>query len=198
MKSIKTKMMLYLGSLLLLVCVGLGVISYITSSNALVANVEESLPQLANQTAKVVASRVEGQLDILEALANESKIKDMSLGWESKLKILQDEVSKRNHMSMGIADMNGKFVSTDGKMSDVKNEDYFKKAISGERVITDPTINTADGSVVLRYAVPIKNNNQIVGVLIAVADGYSLCNTIEDITFGKTGKAFMIIAKELP
>ncbi|MDF2672577.1 MAG: methyl-accepting chemotaxis protein [Clostridiales bacterium] len=192
MKSLKTKMMIYLGSLLLLVCAGFGVISYITSSNALIANVQESLPQLANQTAMVVESRVEGQLDILEALANETEIKDVSLEWESKLDILQDQISKRDHMSMGIADINGRLVSTDGKILDVKNEDYFKKAISGQRIMTDPIINTEDGSVVMKYAVPIKDNNQIVGALIAVTDGYSLCNLINDITFGKTGKAFMI------
>jgi len=192
MKSIKAKMMIYLGCLLLLVCTGFGIVSYITSSNALVSNVKESLPQLAHQTAKVVESRVEGQLDILEAFADEPEVKDMSLGLESKLRILKDEISKRNYLNMGIVDKNGRFVSTDGKISDLKDEDYFKKAISGQRVITDPIVNTEDGSVVLKYAVPIKNNNQIVGAIIAVRDGYSLCNIIEDITFGKTGKAFMI------
>lgn len=189
MKSIKTKMMVCLGSLLILVCTGLGIISYITSSNTLISNVRESLPQFAHQSAKVIEGRVTDQLNILETIADKPEIKDMTLSLDSKLQLLQKEISRRNYISMSIVDKDGVSVSTDGMKTKIKGEDYFKKAISGQRVMTEPTINS---EVISRYVVPIKDNDQVVGILIAVTDGYSLCSIIEDITYGKTGKAFLI------
>ena len=192
MKSLKTKMMIYLGCLLLIVCIGFGIVANITSSDALLSNVKDSLPQLANQIAKVVESRTESQLDHLEIHSNKSEIRDMGLSLESKLRIIKDEIKEGDYLNIGIVDDNGRFLSIDGKTSEIKDEDYFKKVISGQRVISDPTVNSEDGSIFLYYAVPIKNNNQVVGAIIAAKDGYSLCNIIEDITYGKSGKAFVI------
>ncbi len=195
MKSIKTKVIVYIGGLLLLVCVGFGVISYTTSSKALLTSVEESLPQLALQTAKVIESRVQGQLSNLESLANNDTIQDTGANWEKKLHILNDEIDRNKYTRIGIADKNGKLLYSDGSNVDISDIDYFKKAMSGEKSVTDPIVSKVDGSLALIYAVPIKNNNQVVGVLIAVKDGYLLCDIIGDITFGKTGKAFMINKK---
>lgn len=192
MKSIRTKIVFYLGTLLLLVCIGFAAVSYITSSNALISKVKESLPQLAYQAAKVVETRAKDQLDILEEIADKSEINDSKIDVGSKLQFLKEEKSQKGYISIGIADINGRYVSDDGKESDVKDDSYFKKAVSGERVITDPIVNDSDGSVRIEFLVPIKSNNQIIGVLIAVQDGYSLCTIIEDITFGKSGKAFII------
>lgn len=45
---------------------------------------------------------------------------------------------------------------------------------------------------VIVYAAPIKNGNQIVGVITAVRNGKTLNDITKDITFGKSGQAFMI------
>ncbi len=195
MKSIKTKVLVYIGGLLLLVCVGFGVVSYTTSSKALVTNVEETLPQLALQTAKLIESRVQGQLSNLESIANDDIIQDTGADWEKKLNIFNDEIDRNKYIRMGIADKNGKLLSSDGSSVDINDTEYFQKAMSGEKSVTDPNVSKVDGSLVLIYAVPIKNNNQVVGVLVVVKDGYLLCDIIGDITFGKTGKAFMINKK---
>ncbi len=93
---------------------------------------------------------------------------------------------------MGIADSSGSLVSTDGKTTDISSSEYFKQALSGKRIVTDPIVNKNDGSVTIIYAVPIKSHGVVTGVLIGVRDGYELCSIISDIVFGKTGKAFMI------
>ena len=51
---------------------------------------------------------------------------------------------------------------------------------------------TNPGSMIIVYAVPVKNNDQITGVLFKVADGTSLSTITNSITFGKSGAAYMI------
>ena len=72
-------------------------------------------------------------------------------------------------------------------------EPIFKKAVSGEFAVSDPIENkTAPGTMIIVFAVPVKNNDQIVGVLFKVSDGTVLCDITDQITFGKSGQAYMV------
>ncbi len=191
-KSIKAKIVVYLAILLIFVCAGLGVISNVTASKALVTSVNETLPQLAVQASRVVSNRIDEQFSLLEVMANRQELSDSMATWEIKSLMLNEEQKRAGHITMGIADSIGSLVSTDGKITDISSSEYFKQALSGKRAVTDPIVNKNDGSVTITYAVPIKSHDVITGVLIAVRDGYELCSMTSDIVFGKTGKAFII------
>lgn len=64
--------------------------------------------------------------------------------------------------------------------------------MAGERAVSDPIVSKADNRVIISFAVPIKKDNEIKGVLIAIRDGYTLSDITNDIKFGKSGAAFMI------
>lgn len=192
MRSIKAKLIMYFGVLLLIICIGLGTISYSISSKALISNVNENLPQMAQQSAKTVQSRVESQLNALEAVAAETQISDMNNSWDNKKAILDAEVKRSGHIEMNIVDSNGNARNTSGGSANIKDRDYFKKAMSGEESVSDPTLSKTTNSMVMVYAAPIKNGDKVVGVITAVRDGNALSDIIKDITFGKTGQAFMI------
>jgi len=196
MKSIKIKMVVYIGVTLLFVCVGLGIISYITAANAITAQVDQTLPQLAGEGAKVVSERMNALLGTLEAVANNSRIKDPNNSWEDKRNFLQEETKRSGHVSMILIGMDGLSTSIiTGKESNLKDRDYFQKAIAGNRAISEPIISKDDGSLIIVYAVPVKQNGVIVGVLAAVRDGANLSKITNDITFGKSGRAFMLDKK---
>lgn len=195
MNSIKMRIVINVTALLLVVCVGLGVISYITAVKAITAQVEQTLPQLADQGAKVVTERMNALLGTLETVANRDRIKDTNNTWEDKNKILQDETLRSGHISMLIAQLDGSCKLTTGKEVNIKDRDYFQKAITGKRAISEPLISRDDGSIVIVYAVPIKKDGEIVGVLAALRDGNNLSNITNSITFGKSGRAFMINKK---
>ena len=192
MSSIKTKIVIYIGAILLVVCAGLGLISYITSVKSITAQVEQTLPQLASQGAKVVTERINALLGTLEAVANIEQIRDSSYTWEDKDKILQDEVIRSGHTSMLIAGLDGTAKLTTGKEINISDRDYFKNAIAGKRAISEPIISRDDGTLVIVYAVPIKHNGEIVGVLGSIRDGNNLSQITNNIKFGKSGAAFMI------
>lgn len=191
-KSIKTKMIVLISVMLVFICAGFAVTSYITSSKALIANVRDTLPVVAQQAAKVIESRIEGQFKALRMVAERDRIKDVNNTWNDKSLILEQTVKQNGHIGMGIADIEGNFVLTNGKTINIKDADYYTKAISGNNAVSEPIISKDDGSIVIIYAVPINNDGRVVGALIAVRDGYEFCTFTEDITFGKSGKAFVI------
>ncbi|PRR83638.1 methyl-accepting chemotaxis protein [Clostridium vincentii] len=192
MKSIKAKLIVFLALLIGGICIGLGVTSFLNASKALTSNLGKTLPKIAEQAATNIQGRIEGQLGVLEVVASRNDIKDSGNSWENKKLILLEEVKRNGNIQMAIADKNGEAKFTDGTNLNLTDREYFKKAIAGEKNLSDPIVSKIDNSIILVYAVPITNNNEVVGVLISTRDGNQLSNLTNEVKFGETGNAFMI------
>ncbi|WP_026889039.1 methyl-accepting chemotaxis protein [Clostridium beijerinckii] len=192
MKSIKMKLMMSFGILVGIICIGLGIISFMNSSKALKSNLKNTLPEIAKQTASNIQGRIEGELSSLESIAARSDIKDTNNSADSKIPILSEEVKRTGGIRLSIIDKEGNVTTSEGTHTNVKDKEYFKIALSGKSNVTDPSISKTDGSVVVIYAVPIKNNNEISGVLIETRDGNKLSDLTDQVKIGQTGTAFMI------
>lgn len=192
-KSIKSKLIILISILLLAVSTGLGIISYIDASNALVSNIEKTLPQIAIQASNTVQSNLDNQLNSLEVTA---KIALLNNDTPDKLMtILKAEAKRNGSIKMGYADANGNITYTNGEQANIKDTTYFKKSMSGENYIDDPVVNADKSAMTMVYSVPLKNDNSVVGVLVSVRDGIELSDIIKKISFGKTGSAYMINSK---
>ncbi|MBU3111662.1 methyl-accepting chemotaxis protein [Clostridium lacusfryxellense] len=192
MKSIKSKLLLSLGVLMGVMCLGLAIVSFINSNKALTSNLGKTLPKIAQQSASNIQGRLEGQLNALEVIAARNDIKDLKISMEKKMPVFSEEVKRSGNIKMGIADKNGDIKYTDGTSTNVKDREYFQKALSGENNISDPLKSKANGQIVVVYAVPIINNNQVDGVLVSTGDSNKLSELTNQVKFGETGNAFMI------
>jgi methyl-accepting chemotaxis protein len=192
MKSIKAKLITGFGLLLAVICVGFGVISYLTSSTALKSNLDKTLSQIALEGAHNVEGRVSGQLNTLHSLSLNKTLTDPDIPWETKSAVLIEEAKRNGNIKMGIADKDGNTKFTDENHTNVAEREYFKKALLGQNNVTDPLVSKTDGAVLLVYAVPLKHNNEIVGVLISARDGNRLSDLTDAIKFGETGRAYML------
>jgi len=179
------------GALILLICLGLGIFSYISSSDALKTSIDENLMEMARADAKIVTEKINSQLNALEAWANDPSIKSSEISINEKLALLEVEVTRSGHKNIMLADTNGIAYQTTGSTVDVHDLDYFTKALSGETSVSDPMISKTDGSVVIAFAVPIKENSKVIGVLIAGRDGNELSNYTNDMQFNGR-EVFMI------
>lgn len=195
MKSIKTRLIVLIGFLLILVCAGLGIEAYNTAANALIQNSKEMMPKFAAESSKSIKEGVFKQIDSLEQLLSiqdMSALKNSNGDISSVVKpILAKETKRAGHLRMAVINKNGQAIYDNGETLDLKDSGFFKKAINGEEVVTDP-LNSGSNSITMTYAVPIKIDNEIIGVLIAVRDGYELSDLAKNITYGKTGEAFII------
>lgn len=191
-KSISTELSVFFGALLIVICAGLGILSFTESRSALSSSIDESLTQMAKESAKAVKARVENQLNALAALAETDAIKSDTLTLDEKLRLLDNEVKRSGHLRMNIADVNGKAKNTNGELTTISDRPYFQKALAGEKAVSDPVVSKADNTLIVSYAVPIKDGNTVKGVLIAIRDGNELSGMTDDIEFGRSGAAFMI------
>lgn len=192
-KSIKAKLIAWIGLILVIVSVGLGVISYINASNALVSNISKTFPEIAAQAANTVQKTLDDHVNSLEIMAeNFTGSPD-----EKQIAIMQNEVKRNGSLKMGFADSEGNITYTDGTTENIKDADYFKKAIAGESYVADPVVNSSKTAMTMAYSVPVKSNGSTVGVLVSVRDGLELSEMIKKIAFGKTGSAYMINSKSV-
>ena len=195
-KSIKVKILVSLSIIIVTICVGLGLISYLIASSGLNATLNESLLKITEQGTNVLENKIEGFYSELNALANNKLFMDTTANKDEIMAILQKEVKNRGHIRIGVSDINGDVYTTEGKTTNILDRAYFQKAIKGDNAISDPLIGSIDGTVVIMIAVPLRNDsNEVIGVLYAARDGNELSNIISSITYAETGKAWMINSK---
>lgn len=192
MKSIKTKMIVSICVLLILVCGGLSLISYMHSSEAAVSNAKELLPQLVKQGTTIVQGKISDSLNSLEATALSEQIQSSKYTIDEKIQTLNKECSRGGYVMMAIADTQGNAYFNFGQTSNISSKDYYKKALSGLKAVSDPYVSDVDKSLVIAFAVPIKDGSGTIGVLLGLKNGNELSNIINGVTFGRTGRSFII------
>lgn len=194
MKSIRVKITVIICVLLLVTSLGLGISSNVISSKALISNVNMQLMELAKQGTAIVEESLEREWGALEVLAANDKIRDPSVPIIEKVKIMKEEVKRTGAVNITISDTEGNAISPDGKsVTVIKDRDYFKKAISGERAVSDPMEDkSTPGTMIITYAVPLKWQDDIVGVIFKVSQGDCLSDITDKINFGESGNAYMI------
>lgn len=176
----------------MIICLGVGGISYFESYRSLQRSATQSLEHMAQETAEVVQVKVHSQLDTMLALANNYYISSNTLTISQKLAILKPEVKRSNLISMGIGDLNGNVTYTDGVKVNLSDRENYKAALSGNTGITDPTPGKSGNILVMSYAVPIKQNGKVTGVLMETIDGNELSKLVSNVKYKKTGTVFML------
>lgn len=190
MRSIKTKLITYFSILILLSSVVIGALSINNANNAVVSEVENGLQTISHESARVTESRIQQQKKTLEIIASIQEIQSMD--WNVQRPILKEHLKKTGFLDMGIVDLNGRAIYSDGSTAELGEIEYVKKALNGETNVSDVLISKVTNSLVLMYATPIERNGKIVGVLIGRRDGNSLSIVTEDIKYGEKGYAYVI------
>lgn len=192
MKSIRGKILLPMIILLVTVIITLYIVSMTIASRALERTTDVNMNEIAFQGAKVVASRIEKEKNIVEALAERQDIKDENKSIDEKLEILKSYVEKYGYIKVGISDLQGNIKYSNGNELNIVDRDYFKEASKGEVSVSEPLISEAENKLVVVYMSPIKVNGQIVSYLAATKDGNHISSIVEDIKVGDTGNVFML------
>lgn len=194
MKSINQKMMIWLGLMVVLISVGMGTTAYVTSSTAIHNILEETMPKFAKQASSSIQDRIQLQFTILRMFLTEDEVTAYIRSGDPAVvrAKMAAEVEYSGYKRMMFVDLHGKALHHTGETSDMKGDPYFEQALLGNTVVSDPMFDRDGRSVIMTYAVPIRANQDIIGVLIAVRDGLELSAFAQSIQYGKTGEAFII------
>ena len=193
LRSIKSKLLLAFTILMLVICFGLGLLSYSVAKDALVTKINDTLLDLSTEAARVVHESIKVQLNGLEVLAATDAISGNSTTDAQKMEILKKEAERSGHLSITIVDASGNAKTTNGETTNVKDMDYFIESIAGKSAVSDPVLSKISGDLIVFYSVPIKDqNNNITGVLAAVRDGNELSSITQSIRLDAGYSSYMI------
>lgn len=199
MKSIGNRIALTFAAVLIISSAILGVIAYSQASDALVSEVNRSLEQLAQEATHNVEATIRLHHNALEVMANRNIIKSTgnyaNATIDEKLALLKEETIRAGHEFMLIADVNGLAHTSNDEIINVADRDYFQKAIKGERAVSDIMDSRIDNSRIIVFAVPIKVENRVIGIVASVEEAETMTSIIDNLKFGQTGYSFIIDKK---
>ena len=142
-----------------------------------------------------IENEIQGNLNILETIANNSSIRTMV--WDEQLPILHDEFARlrkeKGYLDLGVVSPDGLVRYTDGSEAYLADKEHIKNAFNGQSCVSDVIVSRVDNSEVLMYAAPIyKMNDSIGGVLVAQLSGDALNEITGEMGYGQEGYAFII------
>ena len=192
--SMRIKLMLIFGLLILVACLTLGIFAVRIARKAVTEKVEAHLIDKATDTAEVIDGRVNAIFQLLEGLARMPVFRDTSLSYQEKTRHLMKEASFNDRIhKMNICDMNGIRYADNGQKINVSDRDYFMAAAKGKNFIAEPVVSRLDGHFVLACTVPIyDDNHNVISVLLATIEASALSNDINDIVVGQTGYCYIL------
>lgn len=190
MKKISTKISLYVGLIVLVVCAGLGVIAYYNGSSAVLNEVENALIMQAQEASRYIDSYFDVHIKMLETMAQRPEIQSMD--WEQQYPVLRGEAERlTQYLALGIVDRQGHGIYSDNTTAELGDRVHIIKALAGESNVSDLMVSRVNNSLVIMYVVPIKKDGQVVGALVARTDGLELSAITDRLGFGDTGYAFI-------
>jgi len=189
-KSVGTKISIYIGILILLICGILGVFAYRNGSDAVKGEISEALRLMAQEGSRYLESRFELQLSVLEAVAARPEIRSMN--WEEQLPTIRSEEERLTQfLALAVVDTTGTARYSDGSTANLADRAYVISALAGKPMVSDLIVSRVNNSLVLMYAVPVRENGRVVGALIARGDGMMLNDIVAPLGFGERGWAYI-------
>ncbi|MGE5654673.1 MAG: methyl-accepting chemotaxis protein [Bacillota bacterium] len=189
MKRLGLRIAIYAIALILTVSGAVGFLAYRSATAALTASVEETLTGKAEDAAKYIASVLDGQKSATSGIAAYSKMSNL----QDALALAAAENQALGYKKIGLASAGGELVFTDGSRSIITDQPYFRSAMAGVVTVSDPMVDKESKTAVYMIAAPIYSDaKQTIGAVISVIDAKSLNDMVSEITYGKTGKAFIV------
>ncbi|MGD9154150.1 MAG: cache domain-containing protein, partial [Bacillota bacterium] len=186
LKSIKTQITVAVVLIVAVVCIGVALVGYWMASAGLRANMNDSIQTIVKQGADLVNERVDKYFSELNILAENGLFQDLQAN-QAEITALLNKVSKqKGYVSLLVADTGGNAYRMDGTTLQIGDRDYFRKALQGQNVVTDPIVSKSTGKMVIIFAAPLRDeSNQVCGVLALTRNGDELSEIIADVTYGK-------------
>ncbi|MGO5064166.1 MULTISPECIES: methyl-accepting chemotaxis protein [unclassified Clostridium] len=194
MKSLKTKMITIFTAVIFVLTVLLGFVIINKVSKSLREDYYDDLKSLSVEKANYIKSKVDSEIFYMEAVAQDDRIINKDISWEKKADYFEKEAKRAGYMYYAYADKNGNSILFNKKRdtANVKDRDYYKKAMLGKGAISDVIISSVTKEPIIIVASPIIKNGQIQGVFYGAKEATFLSDIVSKIKYGKTGFGIIV------
>ena len=192
--SIKNKLLLIFGLLVLAATTLLGVFATNIARKAVTEKVEAHLMGKADDTAEIIVGKVNSLFQFMQGIARMPVFTDETISFSDKMTSLQNEVNHNRTLHEAvITDAAGFMYTKTGEKISVQNSEWYRSALSGKNFMSEPQTSLTDGKMILTFAVPIYNSNKtIIGTIAAGILAEWLSEQVKDIVVGQTGYCHII------
>ena len=192
--SMRNKLMLIFGLLILAACLTLGILAVRTARKAVTEKIETHLIDKAIDTATIIDGRIEAFFQFAEGLARMPAFRDENTPPREKTALLMREAAHNSTIrELAFIDNQGTYHGAGGKTIDVRGREYVRSALGGQNFISEPYVSKVDNSMVISVSVPIYDDNRrVIGLVMCDINAEWLTEQIKDIVVGKTGYAFIL------
>ncbi len=154
-----------------------------------------TLHDMAKVALSSTSSAVEQALHTLEVnamnVASLETIRDTAATKEENLHAMDGVREQNNYDEVGFVELNGQGYSNYGEF-DFNDQLHFQTASKGEVFVGEPIINRLNGDIIIISGAPVYDHEKIIGTVYIVDLVASVNEKIGEITFGKTGYAYIV------
>ena len=193
--SLRNKLMIVFGLLILAVGLTLGILAVRTASKAVTEKVETHLIDKATDTAEILDGRINALFQFSEGLARMPALRDKDLSYNEKLDFLKKEVAYNDLLvEAALVDAQGNmYHSVSKEIISVKDREWFKTAFGGGKFVMEPYVSRATNKMIITLSLPVYDDNRnVTGVLAIATEAGWLSDQIDDIVVGKTGYCYIL------
>jgi len=193
MKTIRSKMLVWMLSAVVIGLVALGVLLYFQVNSNVKPLVENTNLELAKKSAESIGLWLESRFVELETISHNDLVQTMF--WDVMTEYLQGELERRPYIdTFFLAQASGKTQTSVGTTVNIADTEYFKKVVeSGENLISDPYMSKITGKPAFAYLFPIKSSTgRVLAVFGAEIALDILSQMAGDIEVGGSGYGWIV------
>lgn len=194
-QSLKVKLLIVFISLAVLPLLLAGVLSYWQSQQALRSRIYEGTESSSKIIAELIEQWVNARLDNMQVLAGTARVRTLEPEQAADA-INQYFKQWAIYDSLFLVGPDGNTIYfTDGSKEYqlfLGDRPYFKQAMQGETVFSDPLISRSTGRVVFVAAAPVKVDGKIVGVVGGTLLTTQFDTPLTALQTGQSGEAYLI------
>lgn len=193
MKSIRSKIQTIMLSIVIVICLVLGIVTCFLNYNSTFGTVKLAMQDEVMVTAKRVHYEIKSIENISIDTGIMARLSDSATSKAQKQKLIQQKVQQYDLYGGDILDANGESILSKGNYAD---QDFFKEAIKGNVFVSDPIKNPSTGKYCVYIAAPLWENGlahtKAVGVVYYMPKETFLNEIVSEISPGKNGYGFIL------
>lgn len=194
-RTIKSKLMIGVSLLIIILIIGSSWFAYNRAKEVIRSMAINFAKELTYRNAQNISYRLEAIRSQVMNLADTDAIKFMD--WTQQQPIFDRILTHEDYIeSFFVADLNGDYKSTTGIDGNIREKDFFNKAIQNNKlVISKPVTNEATGKKVIVIASPIIKRfteDQVIGIIGATIELSFLQSLVRDMKINGTGFGWII------
>lgn len=191
MRTIKKKM---LGAITAIFAVIVAVFSVICVAS-MYLNTEQTLKATMTKMSEMAASEISSRImrfnTLLTEMANSYELQNDVME-EEKIAFMDDRNAQYRELygsDFFYADKSGTVLKLGISITD---REFFQEAIKGKAFLSDPIIRKDTGTLGYTYAVPVKKDNDIIGIVYMIIDYETMYDIIAHVSIGENGDTYVI------